>query len=113
MHRLDASKKRPVDAVGGDPHADAPDGVDAQPGDDGADRTSDVEFAEKRAKPEALSPAPPPACRIADASSLLEPRPWAVLAVDVETHGWLEPLPDACKKHRGQFGKLAASSLLT
>ena len=48
--------------------------------------------------------APPP-------SSLPE-RPWAVLSLDVETHGWLEPLPDACKKHRGQFGKLRSNGVL-
>ena len=42
--------------------------------------------------------APPP-------SSLPERRPWALLAVDVETHGWLDSTTRQ-SNHRGQFGKL-------
>ena len=34
-----------------------------------------------------------------------EQRPWAVLAVDVETHGWLDSTTRQ-PNHRGQFGKL-------
>ena len=58
--------------------------------------------------------APPPTTkkRAADAPPDAEQRPWAVLAVDVETHGWLEPLPDAYKMHRGQFGKLRSNGVL-
>ena len=29
----------------------------------------------------------------------------------METHGWLEPLPDAYKMHRGQFGKLRSNGV--
>ena len=32
-------------------------------------------------------------------------RPWAALAIDVETHGWPEPTTND-RNHRGQFGKL-------
>ena len=46
--------------------------------------------------PEASSPAP---------EGLPEQRPWAVLALDVETHGWLDSTTRQ-PNHRGQFGKL-------
>ena len=51
---------------------------------------------------------PPTKKRAADAppsSSLPEQRPWAVLALDVETHGWLDSTTRQ-PNHRGQFGKL-------
>ena len=39
--------------------------------------------------------------------TLLSEQPRAVLAVDVETHGWLEPLPDTYKRHRGAVWQVA------
>ena len=47
----------------------------------------------------------PTAEESAKGSSLPEQRPWAVLAVDVETHGWLDSTTRQ-PNHRGQFGKL-------
>ena len=50
-----------------------------------------------------------------DASDLnaTDPQPWAVLALDVETHGWAERPPDPYinKMHRGQFGKVRFSDV--
>ena len=61
-------------------------------------------------KPPVPREAEPPTTkkRAADAppsSSLPEQRPWAVLALDVETHGWLDSTTRQ-PNHRGQFGKL-------
>ena len=80
-------------AVPGDAEPPATKQRSAVPGDAEPPATKQHSAAALDGRGAEASPSPP------------EQRPWAVLAVDVETHGWLDSTTRQ-PNHRGQFGKL-------